>query len=67
MRTRVTGDMDPGYGSTSKMLGQAALCLAEGGAKVGGGFFTPAAAMGDALIERLEKHAGGTFEVEAAG
>ena len=46
--------MDPGYGSTSKMLGQAALCLAEGGAKVGGGFFTPAAAMGDALIERLD-------------
>ena len=65
LRATVKGDMDPGYGSTSKMLGQAALCLAEGGAKVGGGFFTPAAAMGDALIERLEKHAGLSFEVEA--
>ncbi len=64
LRARVTGDRDPGYGSTSKMLGQAALCLAEGGAKVGGGFFTPAAAMGDRLIERLERHAGLRFEIE---
>jgi len=60
---RVTGDRDPGYGSTSKMLGQAALCLASGESKVGGGFFTPAAAMGDALIARLEKHAGLRFEI----
>ncbi|MDH4016178.1 MAG: saccharopine dehydrogenase, partial [Actinomycetota bacterium] len=63
---RVTGDRDPGYGSTSKMLGQAALCLAAGEATVGGGFWTPAAAMGDALLERLRKHAGLTFEVESA-
>ncbi len=65
LRAKVTGDRDPGYGSTSKMLAQSALCLAEGGAKVGGGFFTPAAAMGDRLIERLERHAGLTFEIEA--
>jgi short subunit dehydrogenase-like uncharacterized protein len=63
---RVTGDRDPGYGSTSKMLGQAALCLAAGEASVGGGFWTPAAAMRDALIERLQKHAGLTFDIESA-
>lgn len=63
---RVTGDRDPGYGSTSKMLGQAALCLALDPPKVVGGFFTPAAAMGDALIERLVKHAGLTFELTSA-
>jgi short subunit dehydrogenase-like uncharacterized protein len=63
LRGRVTGDRDPGYGSTSKMLGQAALCLAEEGAKVGGGFFTPASAMGDQLIERLQRYAGLTFEI----
>ena len=29
LRLAVTGDQDPGYGSTSKMLSKAALCLAE--------------------------------------
>ena len=27
--TKVTGDKDPGYGSTAKMLGEAAICLAN--------------------------------------
>ena len=62
---KVTGDRDPGYGSTSRMLSQAALCLAQDISKedVGGGFWTPASAMGDKLIARLEAHAGLSFEV----
>jgi short subunit dehydrogenase-like uncharacterized protein len=60
---RVTGDRDPGYGSTAKMLSQAAACLAKDvPAEVAGGFWTPATIFGDRLIERLEAHAGLTFE-----
>ncbi len=63
IRVGVTGDMDPGYGSTSKMIAESAMCLFENpGAK--GGIFTAAAAMGSALIERLQQYAGLTFEVE---
>ncbi|WP_286708498.1 saccharopine dehydrogenase family protein [Psychrobacter sp. UBA2514] len=62
---KVTGDKDPGYGSTSRMLAQAALCLAQDISKevVGGGFWTPASAMGNKLIARLEEHSGLRFEV----
>ncbi len=65
INTKVTGDKDPGYGSTSRMLAQSALCLAEdiSHEEVGGGFWTPAAAMGDKLLSRLEEHAGLSFEV----
>jgi short subunit dehydrogenase-like uncharacterized protein len=65
LRARVTGDRDPGYGSTAKMLGQAAACLAgdRPRTQLGGGFWTPATAFGDALIERLEAHSGLTFEL----
>ena len=65
INTKVTGDKDPGYGSTSRMLAQAALCLAQDVSKetVGGGFWTPASAMGDQLLTRLEEHAGLSFEV----
>ena len=65
INTKVTGDKDPGYGSTSRMLAQAALCLAQDISKeeVGGGFWTPASAMGDSLLTRLEEHAGLSFEV----
>lgn len=63
--TKVTGDKDPGYGSTSQMLAQAALCLVEDidNAKVGGGFWTPASAMSEALLSRLTQHAGLDFSV----
>ncbi len=65
IRTRVTGDRDPGYGSTAKMLSQAAVCLAKDiPAETPGGFWTPATLMGDALIQRLRAHSGLTFEVE---
>lgn len=61
--TKVTGDKDPGYGSTCQMLAQSALCLLQDISKeqVAGGFWTPAAAMGETLIERLQNHAGLEF------
>lgn len=62
--TKVTGDRDPGYGSTGKMLGEAAVCLLElDRDKVGGGFWTPATSMGQDLADRLVAHAGITFDV----
>lgn len=62
---RVNGDRDPGYGSTAKMLAQSALCLLETPHQTtSGGFWTPATAMGDALIDRLQRHAGITFDIE---
>lgn len=65
IRCKVTGDQDPGYGSTAKMLGQAAACLVQDISKenVSGGFWTPASIFGSALITRLESHAGLTFEL----
>ena len=65
INTKVTGDRDPGYGSTSRMLAQSALCLAQDISQedVAGGFWTPATAMGDKLIQRLEEHAGLSFEI----
>jgi short subunit dehydrogenase-like uncharacterized protein len=67
IRVKVTGDRDPGYGSTAKMLGQAAVCLAEDVPKtaVCGGFWTPSTIFGDKLIGRLEAHAGVHFSVLA--
>jgi short subunit dehydrogenase-like uncharacterized protein len=63
IQCRVTGDRDPGYGSTAKMLSQAAACLAKDVSDdVPGGFWTPATILGDKLIKRLEAHAGLTFE-----
>lgn len=56
----VTGDRDPGYGCTSKMLGESALCLVEDVAGAGG-IWTPGALMGSALRDRLVKNAGMTF------
>ncbi len=62
---RVTGDRDPGYGSTAKMLAQAGLCLARDipADETPGGFWTPATAMGENLIRRLIDHAGFTFDL----
>ena len=61
--TKVTGDKDPGYGSTCQMLAQSALCLLQDIDKddIGGGFWTPASSMGDALIDRLRQYAGIEF------
>ena len=61
----VAGDRDPGYGSTSKMIAEAALCLARDvdRSRTPGGVWTPAAAMGMTLVERLQAKAGLTFKV----
>lgn len=59
---KVTGDMDPGYGSTSKILGEAAVSLALDDAITGGGFWTPASALGESYLHRLVDRAGLTFE-----
>jgi short subunit dehydrogenase-like uncharacterized protein len=68
LRVKVTGDRDPGYGSTAKMLGQAGACLAKEIAKADcpGGFWTPASIFGERLIKHLESDAGLTFELLAA-
>jgi len=64
LRTKVTGDADPGYGSTAKMLGESAVAFLDlDPVDTGGGFWTPASAFGDALVERLEAHAGIRFDV----
>lgn len=63
LQSRITGDQDPGYGSTSKMLSECAVCLAKDELAVGGGVWTPASAMGGPLLERLQKNAGLTFEL----
>ena len=61
----VTGDRDPGYGSTARMLGEAAACLVyDCPAEVAGGFWTTASLLGDKLIARLEHWAGLRFTVE---
>jgi short subunit dehydrogenase-like uncharacterized protein len=52
---------DPGYASTSKMLGEAALCLAHDRLTSPGGVLTPAVAMAEPLLARL-RAAGLTFE-----
>jgi short subunit dehydrogenase-like uncharacterized protein len=65
LRAKVTGDRDPGYGSTARMLAQAAACLALDidRSERAGGFWTPATIFGDRLIGRLTQHAGLKFEV----
>jgi len=65
LRVAVTGDRDPGYGSTSRMISESAVCLIEECGDLSGGFYTPAPAMGQRLINRLVSHAGLTFEREA--
>jgi len=50
----VTGDMDPGYGSTSKMLAESAICLVQNELPNIGGVLTPSIAMGDVLLQRLQ-------------
>ena len=64
MISSVQGDRDPGYGSTSKMLAEAAICLLKNPGLASGGLWTPAAALGEALIARLGDHAGLTFQIE---
>ena len=64
LHASVSGDMDPGYGSTSKMIAESALCLVNDCAELGGGIYTPAPAMGEKLITRLQANAGLSFKIE---
>lgn len=65
VRAGVTGDRDPGYGSTSKMISECAICMLRDVTDVAAGFWTPGAAMQHKLIKRLRDNAGLTFAVEA--
>jgi short subunit dehydrogenase-like uncharacterized protein len=65
LRATVKGDRDPGYGSTSKLVAESALCLgATDRSKTPGGVWTPGAAMGMVLVERLQARAGLSFVIE---
>ena len=57
LRLRIRAERDPGYGATARMLGESAVCLATDGLSSQGGVLTPATAMGDALIDRLDEFA----------
>ncbi|MBB1254440.1 saccharopine dehydrogenase NADP-binding domain-containing protein [Streptomyces sp. OF3] len=63
VRTEVRGG-DPGYDETARILGESALCLAFDDLPKVAGQLTPSVAMGERLIERLER-AGLTFRVAA--
>ena len=65
VRASVKGNRDPGYGSTSKMISECAICLLRDTPDVPAGFWTPGAAMQHKLIKRLVDHAGLTFAVES--
>ena len=60
----VKGDKDPGYGSTCKMISESAICLLKNLDAAGGGIWTPASALGDLLIDRLQDNAGLSFQLE---
>jgi short subunit dehydrogenase-like uncharacterized protein len=61
----VRGDKDPGYGSTSKMIAESAVCLLLNRDTELRGILTPASALGSLLIDRLQQNAGLTFQVES--
>ena len=69
IKVKVYGDRDPGYGSTAKMLAQAAISLHRAVDKEdkAGGFWTPAAIFSDDLLRRLQSYAGLSFEVLESG
>ena len=64
LKAVVTGDKDPGYGSTCKMLAESAICLVKDDTGTPGGIWTPAPAMGAHILKRLTENAGLTFEIE---
>ena len=66
VRGSVYGDKDPGYGSTSKIIAETAICLVQDRPEVPGGIWVPGAALGQALIDRLAANAGLTFKDETS-
>jgi len=59
----VTGDRDPGYGATSKMIAESAICLARDDLTTPTGVLTPSVAMGPTLLDRLIQNAGMSFTI----
>ncbi len=59
----ISGDRDPGYGSSSRMIGEVAVCLAQDlpRSALSGGLWTPGAAIADKIIPRLIENAGMKF------
>ncbi|TQV86082.1 saccharopine dehydrogenase [Exilibacterium tricleocarpae] len=66
VRVSVSADLDPGYGSTSRIIAESAVCLVQDATETPGGIWTPAPAMGMRLIQRLVDNAGLTFQQETA-
>jgi len=64
VRVSVKGDKDPGYGSTSKMIAESAVCLLKKPGAASGGIWTPASALGMLLVDRLQENAGLTFALD---
>ena len=62
IRYAVKGKYDPGYGSTSRMLGETGMALLESDSE--GGIGTPGSFLGELLVERLEANAALTFALE---
>lgn len=68
LKTKVTGDKDPGYGFTGKMLGEAAVCLAKDYHNNGkkrwakGGIWTPGSIFNEVFVQRLQENANMGFE-----
>jgi short subunit dehydrogenase-like uncharacterized protein len=63
LRYAVKGRYDPGYGSTSRMLGETGMALLESDAS--GGVGTPGSFLGERLVERLSDRAALTFAPES--
>lgn len=61
IRLAISGDRDPGYGATSRMLAESAASLAKDALAVEGGFWTPASCFGQTLVDRLTARAGMRF------
>jgi short subunit dehydrogenase-like uncharacterized protein len=62
---KVTGDMDPGYGSTSKMLAECAVCLAlDDTSNKNYGVITPSVAFEENILQRLQNNAGLKFSIK---
>jgi saccharopine dehydrogenase (NAD+, L-glutamate forming) len=63
----VSGDRDPGYGASSRMIGEVAVCMARdlGKTNLSGGFWTPGAAIADRIVPRLIASAGLKFRLSA--
>ena len=61
----VSGDRDPGYGASSRMIGEVAVCLARDLPKIAlpGGVWTPGAAIAAKIIPRLVQNAGMKFDL----